>query len=211
MSADVNPGEMYRTARERIGLLVAGPDVDPDQAVPATPGWTVREVVAHVSGVAHDAVTGNMDGAPGDAWTSAQVERAKGMSIADLLAQWALDGPILDQVFSGANGGMMSAGVFDVHTHEADLRHALGLPMAIPPDFLAWAGPQMEETFYAAVEAEALPPVQLPITATDWFRGRLGRRTEAEVRAFAWSADPSPYLEAFFIFGRAVRPLEEAA
>jgi uncharacterized protein (TIGR03083 family) len=211
MSADVNPGEFYRTARERIVGLVSTPGVDPNKVVPATPEWTVHDVLAHVAGVARDAVTGNMEGAPQDHWTAAQVERCKSLSIDALVAQWAQDGPILDQVFGGANGGMMSAGVFDVHSHEADLRQALGLPLAIPADFLAWAVPQMCDGFHAAVEADALPAVQLDISEIEWFRGRLGRRSEAEVRAYPWPTDPTPYLDAFFIFGRAAVSLGEVA
>jgi hypothetical protein len=152
-----------------------------------------------------------MAGAPGDDWTAAQVVRSKGRSIAELLATWQQYAPGMESFFSSPNGAAMSAGVFDVHTHEADLRHALGLPMAIPGDVLAWAGPAMRAGFDDAVAQAGLPPVELPISDVEWFRGRLGRRTEAEVRAYPWSADPDPYLEHFFIFGRAAYSLGEAA
>jgi len=191
--------------------LVSGPGVDPDLVVPATPLWTVHDVVAHVSGVANDARNGNMAGAPGDAWTAAQVERARGRSIADLLAQWDDDGAVLDAVFSGANGGMLSAGVFDVHTHEADLRNAFGLPSAVPEDFLEWSCPQLRDGFFERVSQQALPAVQVEMPDVELFRGRFGRRTAEEVCAYSWSANPTPYLDAFFIFGRAATSLHEAA
>jgi uncharacterized protein (TIGR03083 family) len=209
MTAD--PGILYRSCRERIMALASGPGVDPDLVVPATPLWTVHDVVSHLSGVANDARNGNMAGAPGDEWTAAQVERGRGRSIADLLAQWEDDGVVLDGVFSGANGGMLSAGIFDVHSHEADLRHALGLPAAVPDDFLEWACPRLRDAFFEVVTAEGLPAVRIELPHLEWFRGRLGRRTVDEVCAYPWPTDPAPYLDAFFIFGRAATSLHEAA
>ena len=207
----IDLGVLYRTCRERVTVLVSGPDVDPDLVVPATPEWTVRDVIAHLSGISEDAANGNMEGAPGDVWTAAQVTRSKGRSIAELLATWQQYAPGMEAFFSSPNGAAMSAGVFDVHTHEADLRQAFGLPLAIPAEALAWAGEGMRASFAQSVADAGLAPVELPISDVEWFRGRLGRRTEAEVRAYPWSADPEPYLEHFFIFGRAARPLEEAA
>jgi uncharacterized protein (TIGR03083 family) len=209
MTAD--PGILYRSCRERIMALVSGPGVDPDLVVPATPLWTVHDVVAHVAGVANDARHGNMAGAPGEAWTAAQIERGRSRSVADLLAQWEDDGAVLDGVFSGANGGMLSAGIFDVHTHEADLRQALGLPVSVPEDFLEWACPQLRDGFFERIIEQGLPDVQVDVPYVEWFRGRFGRRTADEVCAYPWSTDPAPYLDSFFIFGRAGSSLHEVA
>ena len=46
---------LYHDTRERI-LAVVGPD-DWSTAVPACPGWSVRDVVAHVTAVADDWVS----------------------------------------------------------------------------------------------------------------------------------------------------------
>ncbi|MBI4933547.1 MAG: maleylpyruvate isomerase family mycothiol-dependent enzyme [Actinobacteria bacterium] len=205
----IDLGVLYRTCRERVTELVSG--ADPDLAVPATPGWTVHDVIAHLSGISEDAANGNMAGAPGEEWTGAQVTRHRDTPMADLLAMWGEYAPGMEAFFSSPNGAAMSAGVFDIHTHEADLRHALGLPFHIPADALAWAGEHMRSGFAEAVAAAGLPPVELPISDVEWFRARLGRRTEAEVRAFPWPADPEPYLDHFFIFGRAAHTLGEAA
>jgi uncharacterized protein (TIGR03083 family) len=206
-----DPGILYRSCRERIMALVSGPGVDPELLVPATPVWTIHDVVAHVAGVADDARNGNMAGAPGEAWTAAQVERSRGRSVADLLSQWEEDGAVLDGIFSGANGGMLAAGIFDVHTHEADLRQALGLSLEVPADFLEWACPQLRDGFFERVRDSDLPEVQLELPFVEWFRGRFGRRTAGEVCAYAWSSDPAPYLDSFFIFGRAESSLHEVA
>jgi uncharacterized protein (TIGR03083 family) len=205
----VDPGLLYRTCRERITALVSEPSVDETLVVPATPQWTLHDVIAHLAGVTEDALNGNMVGAPGDDWTAAQVARGRSRSLTELLSGWQERAPTVEAVFSSPDGAPMLAGVIDVHTHEADLRHALGLPVDVPADFLAWAGTRFRDGFASQVTAAGLPPVDLSLSDLEWFRGRLGRRTEAEVRAYPWPADPSPYVHLFFVFGRAAQSLGE--
>ncbi len=205
----VDPGILYRTCRERVTSLVSDPSVDETMVVPATPEWTVHDVVAHLSGISEDATSGNMEGAPGDAWTAAQVERGRTKSLDDLIALWQERAPMVEAVFSSPEGQPMLAGVIDVHTHEADLRHAFGLPVDVPADFLAWVGDRFRDALDQQAAAAGLPPAELDISDLEWFRGRLGRRTEDEVRAYPWPVDPSPYLDLFFVFGRATHPLGE--
>ena len=207
----VDPGVLYRTCRERITALVRAPGVDESMVVPATPEWTVHDVIAHLSGIAEDATSGNMVGAPGDVWTAAQVARGKDRSLAELLDQWTTLAPFMEAVFSSPEGAPRLNGVFDVHTHEADLRNAFGLPVDVPADFVAWVAAMFRAGFADAVAAAGLPPVTVEASDLEWFRGRLGRRTEDEVRAYGWSADPEPYLDTWFIFGRARQSLGERA
>lgn len=205
----VDPGILYRECRERITALVTEDGVDESLVVPATPEWTVHDVIAHLSGISEDATNGNMAGAPGDAWTAAQVVRGRAKSLAELLDQWTSNAPMMEAFFSSPAGASSLNGVFDVHTHEADLRHALGRPVAVPADFLQWVAQRFRAGFDEQVDAAGLPPVRVEADDMEWFRGRLGRRTEAEVRAYAWSTDPTPYLDHFFIFGRAAASLGE--
>jgi hypothetical protein len=150
-----------------------------------------------------------MVGAPGDEWTAAQVARGRSKSMDELLAMWAERAPLVEAVFSSPEGAPRLAGVIDVHTHEADLRHALGLPVAVPADFLDWVATRFRDGLAAQVAAAGLPPVTVGASDFEWFRGRLGRRTVDEVCAYDWSADPAPYLDHFFVFGRAVESLHE--
>jgi uncharacterized protein (TIGR03083 family) len=213
---EIDQGAMYRAARLRLSELIRGIDADTEaRQVPATPLWTVHDLVAHVVGVAADGTSGNMAGAPGEAWTAAQVARGKGVPIADLLADWERTGPLMEAFLSSSAGAMAGAAVLDVHTHEADLRHALGLPMQVPDDFLQWGATRMSDGFAEAVAGSGLPPVTVDASTLEWFRGRFGRRTEAEVRAYGWfgpggeRVDPGPYLDQWFVFGRATAPLGE--
>ncbi len=207
----IDRGEAYRAARERISQLVTGDDVDPNLRVAATPEWTVHSVLAHLSGIADDASTGNMEGAPGEEWTAAQVARGVGRTIGELVDQWNLSGPQIEGFLSSPAGEAASAAVMDIHSHEADLRLALGRAVSVPAEFLAWAGPSLRNGFADAVVEAGLPPVEVTASDFEWFRARLGRRTVAEVSAYRWSADPEPYLDAFFVFGRAGSSLGEVS
>lgn len=201
-------GALYRASRLRVGELVSG--ADPATEVPATPGWSVHDVVAHLAGLAEDVADDNMGAAPSPEWTAAHVERGRAKTVAQLLAQWDGHAPGLEAALSSADGAASSAALVDVNTHEADLRHALGLPPAPDPAFLAWAAPLMRMIFAGAVEGAGLPPVTVEATDCEWIRSRLGRRTRAEAAALGWSADPEPYLEAWFMFGPRTEPLGEA-
>lgn len=205
----VDLGALYRAARERISAVATAAGIDPNVPVPATPAWSVHDLVAHVTGVAVDGTSGNMAGAPGEEWTAAQVARNVDRSIEEMIAEWAQVGPLMEGFLSSPSGAMASAAVMDIHTHEADLRHALGLPAAVPASFLEWAAPAMRSGFAEAVAGAGLAPVAVQASDFEWFRGRLGRRTEEEVAAYGWSAPAADYLDVFFIFGRAARSLGE--
>ena len=205
----IDLGAAYGAARARIGELVMAPDVDPELVVPATPEWTVHDVVAHLSGVAVDGTTGNMEGAPGDEWTAAQVARNAHRSIAEMVEEWSQTGLLMEAFLSSPAGERVAAAVIDIHTHEADLRHALGLPPEVPPKVLSWVGATMSDGFSERVAEAGLAPVQLTASDFEWFRGRLGRRTAAEVMAFGIPEPADAYLDAFFVFGRADASLGE--
>lgn len=205
----VDLGAMYRQSRLRIAMMV-------DEAVsairvPATPAWDVHDVIAHLAGVVEDVKTGNLDGVTTDRWTAAQVERNRHRSVTELLDQWAADAPMLEDVLSSPKGAFAFRAVLDIHTHECDLLNALGRPSSLPSPFLNWSGDWMRTNFEQSVVAAGLPVANPNVTDFDWFRGRLGRRSEAEVKAYAWPVDPTPYLDVWFIFGRAESSLDESS
>lgn len=201
-------GDWYRASRERIVALVSD-DVG-DVTVPATPEWTVHDVVAHLAGIAEDARTGNMAGATTDPWTAAQVERGRSKSVAQLVEQWSADAGGVEWFLSTPEGAASSwRAVLDIHTHEADLQGALGMPVALPAEVVEWVAAVLLDAFAEGVAAAGLPPVSVAASPLEVFRSRLGRRTADEARALAWSADPEPYLDHWFVFGRADHALGE--
>ncbi len=200
-------GAAYREARLRIAALVS--DEVGELPVAATPAWNLHDVVAHVTGVADDATAGNMEGAPGEAWTAAQVARGAGRSVAEMVAGWHEKGPFVEMFLSSPEGASRAAAVFDVHTHECDLLTALDRPISVPVDVLAWIGQSFREGFAGQVREAGLPDVSVELSDLELFRSRLGRRTADEVCAYGWSVDPAPYLDHWFVFGVAERSLGE--
>lgn len=201
-------GEWYRASRERITAMVD--DEVGSLPVPATPEWDVHDVIAHLAGITEDARTGNMAGVTTDAWTAAQVSRGRSRTVAELLDQWAADAPAVEWFLSTPEGEATSwRAVLDIHTHEADLLNALGRPVDLPADVLAWVSGLLRDSFEQAVADAGLDPVDVLADDLDVFRGRLGRRTAGEVRAYLAADDTDPYLDHWFVFGRAERSLGE--
>ncbi len=207
MSHDL--GALYRSSRLRISALV-NDDVD-QIPVPATPLWTVHDVIAHLSGATEDVMNGNMEGVTTDPWTAAQVARGRKRTLHDMLAMWSRYAPLVEEFLSSPDGMSVFRAVLDVHTHEADLLNALGRPVDLPQDFLSWMQPILETDFREAITAAGLAEVQVEASDLQWFRGRLGRRTATEVMAYGWSRDPQPYLDTWFVFGRAETSLQETS
>jgi uncharacterized protein (TIGR03083 family) len=140
-------GGVYDGVRRDISELVSSLDErDVSKPVPATSDWTIKDLVAHLAGVAEGALAGNFPreffeswGEPEgvrklNSWTSAQVTDRKEESLETILEEWEkhatalvpmLDGgatvppefpPFADRVM-----------VTDVGVHEQDIYGALGL------------------------------------------------------------------------------------
>ena len=218
MSIDL--GELYSAARTRIaGLVAAMPNGADSRVCPATPEWTVHDVLAHLRGITEDVRTGNLEGATTDPWTRAQVERHRDTTMADLVAGWAGDAPLLESVLSSGVQGGVERAVFDIHAHECDLRGALSLAGELPDQFSVWALPLMAGGFVTQTEAAGLGSVAiethegdrigaaaadtvLRVSRFELFRSVLGRRSAAQVLAYDWGGtDPTKLLRYFFVFG----------
>jgi mycothiol maleylpyruvate isomerase-like protein len=114
--------------------------------IPACPAWTVRELAAHMTGVAADAITArfpvvNPHGPWAerqpiiDAFTSGQVTSRQGMATDQVLAEWAGHVAVLATMLRGEQA--FPAGsipiidwmvVCDIAAHNQDLRGALHMP-----------------------------------------------------------------------------------
>jgi len=78
-------GAAYRDTRLRITEVVTAPGVDAAMRVPATPEWTVKDVVAHLAGVCADILAGNLEGLTTEPWTAAQVEARRDKDLGQCL------------------------------------------------------------------------------------------------------------------------------
>ena len=210
------PGTLYRESQARVAEIVSGLDgYALAQTVSATPKWSARDVLAHLSGAADDFCTGNLDGAGGEEWTAAQVARAEGTSVSDLVDAWER---VADQTAAALDSRQMPLfSMWDVITHEADVRetHGLGrLDDTVVDEALAplWAmfakrypGPGRldvvagEQTLHMGDGEPGLSP---SVSAYELFRGMLSRRSRAQMLAWAWQGDdPTTAMAHLTLFG----------
>jgi uncharacterized protein (TIGR03083 family) len=210
----------YRVVCERVDALVRGRDGIAELTVPACPGWTIRQVVAHLAGVAEDIVSLNLEEKGTAPWADAQVDRLGGHSIDDLLDLW---GQSLDTVAAHldlASGAGVCQLVFDTLTHEHDIRGALSEPGSRSGDlaFTAALGfvTTMGDQFIRQAGLQALRlstptmgcvqlgdphtergHVELSVSDFETLRAFGGRRSVGQLLALPWHGDPTDLMPAF--------------
>jgi uncharacterized protein (TIGR03083 family) len=166
-------GQLYRDHVTLIGALAG--DLSDEQlatTVPATPAWTVHQVLAHLAGGAADSLSGRTDGAPGPEWTARHVAERAGRPVAELVAELRSNA---DAVADSTTDSPRPAIVWDVAVHHADLHEALGthrLPDHLWTPVVEMVGPWRAPDLVATVE-----PYEL-------FRGLFSRRSRAQMRAW---------------------------
>jgi uncharacterized protein (TIGR03083 family) len=222
-------GEAYAATRRRILDLGGGLDADElSRRVPACPDWTVRDVLAHLTGIAVDATKGELEGVGSPEWTQRQVDERAHLTLDELLAQWDEAGKQIDGALEYFPKAAASLFVGDTVTHEHDIRHPLGRVGARDADAIGlsvdgyhrWFGRRLKDRDMPAVRLRAEgrewvagagdPALEVEAPTTfDLLRGLTGRRTRGEIAAFDWTGDPEPYLDLFSNYGMPAAPLGE--
>jgi hypothetical protein len=211
---------LYRDGRERMSEFVLT-HLDRDgQPVPATPGWTVHDAVAHLTAIAEDVADGwRPSRPPTPDETAVHVARRTGVPTVELLERWAVAAPVLEDLVDEQHVWPF---VLDVGAHEHDVRAALGnrdardVPLItvgstvllrslrVPAPLLVRT--ELGETLVGPDDGE---PVTLTTTSFEAFRWRLGRRSRGQLAAMDWSGDPAPFLDHLCVFGPAVEDVVE--
>ncbi|MEB3069145.1 maleylpyruvate isomerase family mycothiol-dependent enzyme [[Mycobacterium] vasticus] len=209
----------YRNARARITALAAG--LTDDQlatGVPATPGWTVHELLAHLAGGAADAKANRLDGAPEASWTARHVAERRTRPVAELMAEWEADAPVVEAALVGQKfvGPNLAA---DAICHEADLHEALGLDRT---DREHWQplldvmgnlpGRRLRDTATLLISDElgqqwrcgtGETVFTLRADGYELMRALFTRRSRRQIAAWDWSPAPSEQLvDSFGAFGQ---------
>lgn len=213
-------GAAYSLIYQRVDALVRGRDGIAELAVPACPGWTIGQVIAHLAGVAQDIVALNLEKKGTGPWADAQVARLGGHSIDDLLDLWrqSLDSVSANLAFA-SDAGVCQL-VFDTLTHEHDIRGALGEPGSRAGDlafkaalgFVTTMGDQfirqaglpalrLSTPTIGSVQLGDLHPardlVALSISDFEALRAFGGRRSVAQLLALPWDGDPASLMPVF--------------
>jgi uncharacterized protein (TIGR03083 family) len=211
---------LYQDTRERIIALVTGlDDAAWSTAVVACPGWSVRDVVAHLAAVAEDWASGRLAGPPTDDETAAQIARFGGYDVAEILTAWSDAAAQLDHL---AETTGVAPPLGDIICHEHDVRGAIGRPGARDSAAVWWASDRLLDALRTPVplrvtvedaEYRSGPDsgaeILLTTTRFDALRWRTGRRSRAQLAAMDWSGDPTPVLEHLYMFGPAEADLVE--
>jgi hypothetical protein len=130
-ATSVDTGNVYERVRQEIVTTVSALSDDELRVrVPATPAWSVRDVLAHVVGLATDLNAQRFPSASdpaGTAWTARQVERSQGRAVHEVLAEWDREAPSFEAGLRAFGYELGSHFVADGHAHYQDIRGALGL------------------------------------------------------------------------------------
>jgi uncharacterized protein (TIGR03083 family) len=197
----------YRGVRERVaGIARDLHDPAAAAVVPATPAWSVHDLLAHLVGVARDAVDGRLDGVSSEAWTDAQVQRRRGVARDALLDEWGEYGPRFELRLARLPEEVGGQALLDAVTHEHDLRHATGVPGARDADAVAVAfdwmcaargrggRPAVRCRTEAGERVAGVgdPVATLTASRFELLRAATGRRTRAEVLAYGGDGGYDP-------------------
>jgi uncharacterized protein (TIGR03083 family) len=218
VSDELDLAGLYQQTMDRITELVSAPDASADAAVAACPGWSVRDVLAHLAGVAQDWAAGRRAAPPTDAQTAAQVARFDGRGVDDILRAWSDAATELSLL---AREGIAPP-LGDVVVHEHDIRDALGRPGLRDSAGVQSISDQLLRMLVTPVPVRVIvedgeyrcgpegdPAIELKTTRFESIRWRTGRRSRHQMAAMAWSGDPVPVLDHLCLFGPATADLVE--
>lgn len=213
------PSQAYANGFQRVASLARGlsqPQLD--TIVPACPEWTVKDLVAHLTGVASDSLNANVAELGKADWTQSQVDARRERSLEEILDEWeAITGQIAPALDS-LHPTLSSALIGDLITHEHDLRNAVGEPGARDTDGVVLATGFYSRYFGKRLKDAGLPTVVVDTGEHQWtagreepigsvraplfemLRGLTGRRTSDEVKGFDWTIVAAPYLEVFSMY-----------
>lgn len=200
---------LYRGVRQQVTAAVGGmSDEQLSATVPGCPLWSARDLIAHQAGVARDFVEDRLDGAPSPAWTAVHVADRKDRPVGAVIDEWNEFGPQLeDLVRSGErHGRLLNNPYVDAAVHCADLSAVVPVGR---PDREVWLaalefclgnhkgdepGSLRVVTEDAGYEVGAgEPAVEVKTDSYELFRAVYGRRSAAQITAWAWSGDPSAW------------------
>ena len=133
--------DVYRDTKARITQLLTGPDAGVwASPVPACPGWSVRDVVSHLTAVAQDWADGRLAGAPSDEQTAEHVRRFDSLGENALLKAWSDHTNRLHHL-ADTTGREPPLG--DIACHEHDIRGAIGEPGARDAESVRWTADRL--------------------------------------------------------------------
>jgi len=219
-ATDPDLPRLYRDSRARAVSLVSSlGDAALGAEAPACPAWSVRDVVAHLTAVAEDAVAGRLAGPPSDEQTAAQVARFAGREVTEILARWAAVALRFEYLIGRSRA---RAAVIDMASHEHDIRGAIRQPGARDAEAVWHSAEWLLTGLRPSVPLRVVvedgqfrlgsgngPELRLTTSRFEAFRWRMGRRSRGQLAALDWSGDPAPVIDDLTVFGPAAHDVVE--
>jgi len=191
--------------------VLALPEEQLHAQVPATPAWSVRDVLAHVVGLVVDLNAERfpaVDDPGGAEWGRLQVERTRGLTRQDLIAEWDREAPKFEDGLRAFGYEMGSHFLADLYVHVQDVRIAIGsspdrdeLTIAVALDhYTGFISELLAADGWGTLEVVAGDEVRT-LGCTGRHRARLstepsellrvvsGRRSAEQIRALDWGGD----------------------
>lgn len=218
----MDPADAYQRAHARIGALVN--DGTAAAEVPTCPGWTVKDVIAHLAGFFTAYRSGDPKEAFSAEWGDREVDARRDRSLEECLTEWA---GVLSEPGDLFESHLGPVAVSDVLAHEQDIRTALNRPGGTDDENIVPSIEMALSFVETKAKAEGLPAVRivtedldrvigegepaatLRTSTFELFRALHGRRTVEQVRKMDWDGDPERWMSVFFIFGPIDHKVEE--
>lgn len=212
---------LYRQSMGRILSLVHNGNAD--SPMPACPGWTVRDTIAHCLGVLTDISAGHIDESGKEEWAAGHIDRVRDRSLSEITAEWHQRANTTPAAFE-KYGDVLVA---DLVTHEFDIKGAIGNAQGRDLPVVRTVALFYLNALDHAWRLYGVPPLQIitedkridlggdnpecNVQMSWWETTRVvsGRRSPEQVRALAWNVSPSEWMDELFVFGPRDTPLDE--
>jgi uncharacterized protein (TIGR03083 family) len=203
----------YQCVRRNLTGLLRHHDGAGGHLVPACPGWSVRDTVAHLVEICR-LTEGNLALRPAD--RPALDHDLSQLDLGALLTEWERSGSQLEiSMARPENARKGAVMVMDAFTHELDIRYALAssIPVAHPAFPVAFQ--VVISGLNGSIISRGLPALRLETSGVAWtagdgepaavvsaprlalYRSLAGRRTYRQLEQLSWTADPARWLPAF--------------
>lgn len=212
--APLSYGNAYGSVRRSLVSLLREANGASEFPVPACPGWSVRDAVAHLVGICRSAEANLGRGLAGRSDLAADGLSELGLDA--LVAEWERSGVEVEQALAQPGHSPRRAMlVMDAFTHELDIRFAIGVPVPVEHPAFRGAFEVVIGGLSASVVTLGLPPFRLETGAEGWivgggepvavvrgpktdlYRSLTGRRTYQQIGQLDWSSDPGAWYPAF--------------
>jgi hypothetical protein len=213
----VDTGAVYeRIRRAFIAMVSVLTDEQLHLRVPATPAWSVKDVLAHVVGLAADLNAQRFpepDDVGGVAWAGNQVANRQSLIVGEVIEEWEREAETFENGLRAFGYEFGSHFAADLYVHYCDVRSAIGvtpdadeLTVAVALDhYLGYVAAMLADANWGTLEIVAGPEIRrlgtehparahLRAEPVELLRALSARRSERQIRALDWEGDVDGFL-----------------